>query len=92
METTTRAVALGSIALQGIIRGLIVPAVALLLMAAGYRPQAAARTAPAPAPAPAAQGTPLRVRELRQMARAAGHRALARNGRRAELLAVLAIA
>jgi hypothetical protein len=30
------------------------------------------------------------VRELRQLARAAGHRALARNGRRADLLAALA--
>jgi hypothetical protein len=30
------------------------------------------------------------VRQLRQLARAAGHRGLARNGRRADLLAVLA--
>jgi hypothetical protein len=34
----------------------------------------------------------LPVRELRQLARAAGHRALARSGRRADLLAALALA
>ena len=44
--------------------------------------------APAAAPAPALEA--LAVRELRQLARTAGHRALARSGRRADLLAVLA--
>ena len=66
-------------------------------------PAAPAPAAPAPAaPAPAAPAlaTPalaapvalesLAVRELRQLARTAGHRALARSGRRADLLAVLA--
>ena len=66
----------------------------------GHRPAApaapiAAATETAPA-APIARdwaGRPfeaLTVRELRLQARAAGHRALARSGRRAELLAVLA--
>ncbi|NQV11054.1 MAG: hypothetical protein HQ527_07810 [Cyanobacteria bacterium] len=40
--------------------------------------------------ADAAQLASLPVRELRQLARAAGRRALARNGRRAQLLEVLA--
>jgi len=61
--------------------------------------------APAPAPAPAAPPVQplvavpaaaapaldsLPVRELRALARSAGHRALARSGRRSELLAALA--
>jgi hypothetical protein len=57
---------------------------------------------PAPMPASSAQPAPerhrgalasidgLTVRQLRQLAREAGHRALARSGRRADLLEVLA--
>jgi len=46
--------------------------------------------APVDAPAPARGGLEaLPVRELRRMARAAGHRALARSGRRADLLEAL---
>jgi hypothetical protein len=44
---------------------------------------------------PVAVATPavaLTVVQLRQLARAAGHRALARSGRRADLLAALALA
>ncbi|MBM5817744.1 MAG: hypothetical protein FJ083_14520 [Cyanobacteria bacterium K_Offshore_surface_m2_239] len=44
---------------------------------------------PAPAAAPAGLAS-LPVRELRVLARGAGHRALARSGRRADLLAALA--
>jgi hypothetical protein len=59
------------------------------------KPQEAQAVPPTPivpvdAPAPAGgqlEGLP--VRELRHLARAAGHRALARSGRRAELLEVL---
>lgn len=63
----------------------------------GHRPAApiaaAIETAPAAPIARDWAGRPfeaLTVRELRLQARAAGHRALARSGRRAELLAVLA--
>ncbi|MEA5443346.1 hypothetical protein [Cyanobium gracile] len=48
-------------------------------------------TAPAPAPeAPMPQLEALPVRELRKLARAAGHRGLARSGRRQQLLEALA--
>jgi hypothetical protein len=73
--------------------------VALVLVLTGWRAPAAPAPA-APAPAAPALATPalaapvalesLAVRELRQLARTAGHRALARSGRRADLLAVLA--
>lgn len=77
----------------------------LLLLAGYRPAVAAPAPAPAPiaaaiaAPAPAAPAVAresdqrpieaLTVRELRQRAREAGHKALARNGRRAELLAAL---
>ena len=58
------------------------------------RPASAPAPMPAPSPAPAqwpaAALTDLPVRELRQLARQAGHRALARKGRRADLLLALA--
>lgn len=78
------------------LRPLLVALVALVLTLAGYRPSKAPVAAPAPITPPAprrpAAGplTALPVRELRQLARAAGHRALARSGRRAELLLALA--
>lgn len=82
---------------------LLVAAVALLLTLAGWRPAAApvapevlrqpedfrVRLAPPPAPAEPPLAA-LRVMELRALARAAGHRQLARNGCRAELLQALA--
>ena len=78
------------------LRVLAVALVALVLTLANYRPSTAPATAPAPAtpaaadrPAPAPLAA-LPVRELRRMARTAGHRQLARSGRKAELLLVLA--
>jgi hypothetical protein len=56
-------------------------------------PPAAPSAPPIPAPsteAPGGQLEALPVRELRVLARAAGHRALARSGRRADLLLALA--
>jgi len=54
-------------------------------------PPAAPSITPAPAPeVPTPQLEALPVRELRVLARAAGHRALARSGRRQQLLEVLA--
>ena len=55
-------------------------------------PQAPLLLPPAPAPAPEApmaQLEALPVRELRKLARAAGHRGLARSGRRQQLLEAL---
>ena len=78
------------------IRVLAVALAALVLTLTGYRPSKAPGAAPAPIAPPAprrpAAGplTALPVRELRHLARAAGHRALARSGRRAELLLALA--
>jgi hypothetical protein len=82
---------------------LVAAAVALLLTVAGWRPAAQPRIPRTGDPQPPAkgdlqipaQGMPLadlRVLELRRLARAAGHRQLARSGRRADLLAALAIA
>lgn len=111
------ALALAAIALEGAalcVRALLVPAVALVLTVAGYRPAPAAAVPvaalpPAPVAAAAVAALPpaalppapmardwagrslewLPVRELRQIARSQGHKALARSGRRADLLAVL---
>jgi hypothetical protein len=88
------------------LRPVLAHTLALLLTIAGWRPASpsppprkqgtALPAAPAePAIATAAhrpQLEALPVRELRQLARAAGHRALARSGRRADLLAALALA
>ena len=74
----------------------LVALVALALTLAGYRPSTAPAEAPAPIkPTVASQPTPeplaaLPVRELRLLARTAGHRQLARSGRKADLLAALA--
>lgn len=82
-----------------IARFALVPLVALVLTLAGWRPCSTPAPHPAPIttavilePVPAAPAAPLAsltVAELRRRARAADHRALARSGRRAELLAVL---
>ena len=93
-------------ALALLLRPLVAHAIALALLVAGWQPgQRTAAPAPsvptAPAthrsePEPAAVQPPapalaeLPVRELRQLARDAGHRALARSGRRADLLLALA--
>jgi hypothetical protein len=83
-------IALGAVATVAAVRlarSILVPAVALLLTVAGWQPSQSTQPQPA-----AAQPTPDRrtVVELRKMARAAGHRTLARSGRRADLLAALA--
>jgi hypothetical protein len=87
------AAAIGAVGLVRLARAVLVPCVALVLTVVGWRPAGVAAAAPValaaePAPAPAS----LTVMQLRQMARAAGHRALGRSGRRTELLAVLALA
>lgn len=75
------------------LRPLLAHALALALTAAGWRPRRRPALALLPArvqPAPAARLESLPVRELRQLARRAGHRQLARSGRRADLLLALA--
>jgi hypothetical protein len=89
-------------AMVAIARALLVPALALVLTVAGWRPAPSAPPALAPeapatpaavAPVPAAPLAPdlsrLTVQELRKVARASGLKQLARTGRRAELLASL---
>ena len=77
-----------------LLRPLLAHAIALALTTAGWhpRPPAAPRRQPTAHPvkraAPALAELP--VRELRQLARQAGHRALARSGRRSDLLLALA--
>jgi hypothetical protein len=78
-----------------LLRPLLAHAIALVLTAAGWRPQRPAAptrktTTPAATQAPAVALAALPVRELRQLARQAGHGALARSGRRNELLLALA--
>lgn len=90
-RTTEAGLALASLALEAIALGLrlvLSPALALLLTAAGCGHEAVRQARRARAQA-ARQLHGLSVRELRQLAREAGHRALARSGRRAELLTVL---
>jgi hypothetical protein len=95
------AAAIGTVALARLARAVLVPVVALVLTVAGWQPSGTAAAAPVALAAPAAvaavardwAGRPLdslTVRELRLQARAAGFRALARSGRRADLLAALA--
>ena len=93
---TIELAAAAGLVLSQALRVLAVALVVLVLTLANYRPSTAQATAPAidrpaaidkPAPAPLAA---LPVRELRHLARAAGHRQLARSGRKAELLLVLA--
>lgn len=90
------ALALASIAAEGLawaLRSALVPAAALLLTVCGYRPARPAlkpAKAAQPAPAPARPIEALPVRELRQLARAAGFKKLARSGRRDQLLTALA--
>lgn len=95
------ALAAGAVVLAAV-RVLLVALVALVLVLAGWRPAGAGASPavplalpPAASVAPVARdwaGRPLErltVAELRLQARAAGHRALARSGRRADLLAAL---
>jgi len=91
--------AAGGLALLPVARAAVAAVAALVLCVAGWRPASVASVAAPAAPAAPAAVAPLvpaaaalTVIELRQMARAAGHRALARSGRRADLLAALALA
>lgn len=84
-------------AIRTVFLNLIVPAVALVItLATLHREgqlQRLERPALPPAPVvepPKSNLTTLPVRELRLLARAAGHKALARSGRKAQLLEVLA--
>jgi hypothetical protein len=82
-------------ALALLLRPLLAHAIALALTAADWRPERPAAptrktTTPTAPPASAVALAALPVRELRQLARLASHRALARSGRRAELLLALA--
>jgi hypothetical protein len=82
--------AVGVIALARLARAILVPTAALLLTLAGWQPAQTSQPQPAAAPM-AAQPAPerLTVAQLRTMARANGHRQLARSGRRADLLQAL---
>jgi hypothetical protein len=97
------AVAIEALAL--LLRPLVAHSVALLLTLAGWRPlpcsaasgalqgaqkPLAASSIPSATTATTEPLEGLPVRELRQLTRAAGHRALARSGRRQELLEALA--
>jgi hypothetical protein len=79
-----------------LLRLALVHGVALVLLLTGYRPAVSAPARLLPAAATVRcdwAGRPLTcltVTELRLIARAEGHKALARSGRRADLLAVLA--
>ena len=69
-------------------RSILVPVVCLALTLAGWQPAQTSQPQPAAAPMSAAPDR-LTVVQLRTMARQAGHRSLARSGRRADLLAAL---
>lgn len=84
-------------ALARALQPLLAHALALVLTAAGWCPRRRTASVPVLALPPArvqpAAADPLEalpVRELRQLARQAGHRQLARSGRRADLLLALA--
>lgn len=71
-------------------RAVVLPLLALVIVL--LVPSAGRPPAPAPAPSPAAPAPcldRLTVVQLRALARAAGHRQLARSGRRADLLVAL---
>jgi len=104
-ETTTgaAALALGSIALEGVAwaaRAVLGPCLALLLTLASYRRPWRAQRASAPPPATITPPSPpeparepleaLTVVQLRKLAREAGMAQLGCRGRRAELLEALA--
>lgn len=82
--------AIGAVVLIRILRSAVVPMVALVLTVAGWQPGQTPQPQPASMPAASLPVNSLTVAQLRVMARSAGHRALARSGRRADLLAVLA--
>lgn len=100
-DTITRVFAACLAIAEAVAAGLlpiVAAVVALALTVGGWKPGAARSPVPATplllpsATAARTQLTTLPVRELRQLARAAGHRSLARSGRRADLLAALEVA
>ena len=83
--------AIGAVILARAVRVVLVPIVAVVLTVAGWQPGSTSQPQPLSMPAaslPAVNS--LTVAQLRILARQAGHRSLARSGRRADLLAVLA--
>jgi hypothetical protein len=70
----------------------LVPVIAFVLTVAGWQPGTTTQPQPASMPAASLPVNSLTVAQLRVMARSAGYRTLARSGRRAELLAALALA
>jgi hypothetical protein len=94
-DTITDALAIAYGAARVIVRDLLIPLLALCITLATLHreptlPRLEKATAPLalpPASAPALET--LKVSELRQLARTAGHKSLARSGRRQQLLEVL---
>lgn len=84
------AAAVGSVVLVRLIRAVLVPVIALALTVAGWQPRSTSQPQPLPMPAASLPLDGLTVVQLRAMARQAGFRALARSGRRSDLLAALA--
>jgi hypothetical protein len=83
--------AVGAVILVRVLRSAVVPLVALVLTVAGWQPGQTAQPQPLSMPAATVPTVDrLTVAQLRILARQAGHRALARSGRRADLLAALA--
>jgi hypothetical protein len=83
--------AVGAVILVRLARVALVPIVAVALVVIGWQP--ASTSQPQPLSIPVASVPDLNnqtVAQLRIMARQAGHRQLARSGRRADLLAALA--
>jgi hypothetical protein len=91
MKDTERAVIGLALLVGWAVATLTTAGVALLLTVAGWRPSAPPPVLALPPAEPVVMDALgcLRVAELRRLARAAGHKSLARTGRRAELLAAL---
>ena len=79
-----------TVAAVRLVRVVLVPVAALILLAAGYAP--APVPVPVPVPARARARAPLTVAQLRIIARQAGYKQLARSGRRVDLLQALNLA
>jgi hypothetical protein len=92
MAATARSAAAVLVAVYaaGLVLGAWVHQLNASMAAMASRSHRTAQQAPAGAQQAAAAVSGLTVRELRQLARQVGHRALARSGRRADLLQALA--
>ena len=83
--------AVGAVVLVRALRSAVVPLVAVALVVMGWQPGQTAQPQPASMPSASVPDLDGRtVAQLRIMARQAGYRSLARSGRKADLLAVLA--